>query len=89
MVLEVGIGGRYDSTNFMINPATCVITNVSLDHQGMLGNTIADIAWQKAGIIKEGTPVFVPSCLHSDALEVVRNECKLKDAPLNIVHFEA
>jgi len=54
IVLETGIGGRYDSTNFLDSPlpipTVCIITSISLDHQNMLGNTIEEIAWQKAGI---------------------------------------
>ena len=49
VILETGIGGRFDSTNFIENPAVCVITSVSLDHQNMLGDTVANIAWHKAG----------------------------------------
>ncbi len=55
-VLEVGIGGRFDATN-VVNPLVSIITNVSLDHTDRLGNTIPEIAFEKAGIIKEGRPV--------------------------------
>ncbi|MGS0747925.1 bifunctional folylpolyglutamate synthase/dihydrofolate synthase [Halpernia sp. GG3] len=56
-VIEVGLGGRLDSTN-IINPLICAITNVDLDHQNLLGNTIAEIAFEKAGIIKENIPII-------------------------------
>lgn len=56
-VVEVGIGGRLDATN-VIHPLVSVITNVGLDHTDILGDTIADIAFQKAGIIKPGVPVI-------------------------------
>ena len=63
-VIEVGLGGRLDSTN-IINPELSVITSIGLDHQGILGSTITDIAREKAGIIKDGKPVVVgPSCPH-------------------------
>lgn len=58
IVLETGIGGMYDSTNFVLKPLVTVITNIGLDHQNILGNTIEEIALQKAGIIKPGVPVF-------------------------------
>ena len=55
-VIEVGLGGLWDSTN-LIKPLVSVITNIALDHTGVLGNTIEEIALQKAGIIKEKVPV--------------------------------
>lgn len=57
-VLEVGMGGRLDSTN-IVNPELCVITNISMDHQAYLGNSRAQIAREKAGIIKKGVPVLI------------------------------
>ncbi|SOD11147.1 dihydrofolate synthase / folylpolyglutamate synthase [Pedobacter xixiisoli] len=57
-VIEVGLGGRLDSTN-IIKPELSVITNISLDHTNMLGNTLAEIAFEKAGIIKPNTPVVI------------------------------
>lgn len=56
-IIEVGLGGRLDSTN-IINPLVSAITNVALDHQNILGNTVEEIATEKAGIIKENTPVI-------------------------------
>ena len=56
-IIEVGLGGRLDSTN-IINPILTAITNVALDHQDLLGNTIEEIAAEKAGIIKSGIPVI-------------------------------
>ena len=47
MILILGIGGRFDSTNFFDHPVACVITSISLDHQALLGNTLEEIAWQK------------------------------------------
>ncbi len=60
-VVEVGLGGRLDSTN-IIHPVLSVITNISFDHTQMLGNTLVDIAYEKAGIIKKHTPVVIGEC---------------------------
>ena len=57
-VIEVGLGGRLDSTN-IINPILSVITNISLDHTNLLGHSVAEIAVEKGGIIKENTPVVI------------------------------
>ena len=57
-VIEVGLGGRLDCTN-IITPIASVITNISLDHQQLLGNTLGQIAMEKAGIIKKGIPVVI------------------------------
>tara|TARA_R110002049_G_scaffold44333_5_gene130063 strand:- start:110816 stop:112090 length:1275 start_codon:yes stop_codon:yes gene_type:complete len=58
-LLEVGLGGRLDATNVVDKPALCVITPVSVDHQQYLGDTLAEIAGEKAGIIKRGVPCVV------------------------------
>jgi dihydrofolate synthase/folylpolyglutamate synthase len=58
-VLEVGLGGRLDATNVVINPAVCIITSISLDHAQILGNTLEEIAREKAGIIKSGCWVVI------------------------------
>lgn len=57
-VIEVGLGGRFDSTN-IITPELCIITNIGWDHMNMLGDTLEKIAFEKAGIIKKGIPVVV------------------------------
>ena len=57
-IIEVGMGGRLDSTN-VISPELCLITNIGLDHTQFLGNTLSLIAGEKAGIIKEGVPVVI------------------------------
>lgn len=69
VVLEVGLGGRLDSTN-VCQPAVSIITNISLDHTKQLGDTIAEIAAEKAGIVKPGVPV-VSGALHPDAISVI------------------
>ncbi len=58
-VLEVGLGGRGDATNVIDRPAACAITSISLDHRELLGDTLAAIAAEKAGIIKPGVPVAI------------------------------
>lgn len=66
-IIEVGLGGRLDSTN-IIHPMVSAITNVQLDHQNILGNTIEEIAAEKAGIIKENVPI-----IFGDQNETVKN----------------
>ena len=73
-VIEVGMGGRLDSTNVII-PAVSVITPISLDHRGKLGETPADIAAEKAGIIKPGIPV-VSAPQDEDVAAVLREKAK-------------
>jgi dihydrofolate synthase/folylpolyglutamate synthase len=68
-VIEVGLGGRFDATN-VITPAVSVITNVDYDHQAYLGNTLAQIAFEKAGIIKPGIPA-VTAVENAEAMEVI------------------
>ena len=69
-ILEVGMGGRWDATN-VCTPRVAVITSIALDHQEYLGNTIAEIAGEKAGIIKPGSPV-VCGVTQEDALNVIK-----------------
>lgn len=68
-VLEVGMGGRLDATNVIRQPLACIITSISLDHTEYLGETIPEIASQKAGIIKPGVPVVFDG--HDDAASAV------------------
>jgi dihydrofolate synthase/folylpolyglutamate synthase len=81
-VVEVGAGGRFDSTN-VIDPILSVITSVGLDHLVTLGPTIADIAWHKAGIIKPGTSVVIGE-LPAQALAVIAEEAE--KAPADLIH---
>ncbi|MBI2472442.1 MAG: bifunctional folylpolyglutamate synthase/dihydrofolate synthase [Planctomycetes bacterium] len=82
-VLEVGLGGRLDSTNVVI-PQVSVITNVGFDHTAILGNTLSSIAYEKAGIIKQGVPV-VSAVESPEALSVIEKTCKEKDARLYLL----
>jgi len=85
-VLEVGLGGRLDATN-VVNPLVSVITSLSFDHTAILGNTLAQIAWEKAGIIKErGRVICAPQ--PQEALEVIENVCRDKGAELFLVGRE-
>ncbi|SON58128.1 Folylpolyglutamate synthase [Hartmannibacter diazotrophicus] len=59
VLLEVGLGGRFDATNVIRDPLVSVITSISLDHQAFLGDTVAEIAFEKAGIFKPGRPVVI------------------------------
>ena len=71
-VIEVGAGGRFDLTNVLL-PNVAVITSIGLDHVRTLGNTIPEIAWHKAGIIKPGRPV-VTTVRKADAVEIIEQE---------------
>lgn len=79
---ETGMGGRLDATN-IVHPLATIITNVQLDHQQWLGSTLAEIAAEKAGIIKPGVPVITGA--EGPALEVVRAMAEAKNAPLRMV----
>ncbi|UCE53384.1 MAG: bifunctional folylpolyglutamate synthase/dihydrofolate synthase [Desulfobacterales bacterium] len=79
-VIETGMGGRLDATN-MIKPALSVITNVSLEHRDYLGNTLSQIAREKAGIIKKQTPV-ITGVKQKSAISVVKEATQKKAAPL-------
>lgn len=81
--LEVGLGGRYDATNVVV-PDVSVITTVSLDHTEVLGNTLPEIAFEKAGIIKMGVPV-VTGVTEKAALDVIRAEATRAGSNLIVV----
>lgn len=68
-IIEVGLGGRLDSTN-VITPALSIITNISLDHTSLLGHTLAAIAAEKAGIIKPGVPVVIGEAYNTEVRSV-------------------
>ena len=80
LVLETGLGGRLDATNSIEHPLVTVITSISLDHTEYLGDTVAAIAGEKAGIIKEGVPViYDASC--PESAEVIRRRAEKMHAP--------
>jgi dihydrofolate synthase / folylpolyglutamate synthase len=80
-VIEVGLGGRFDSTN-VISPLMSVITNISLDHTDMLGDTLPLIAFEKAGIIKSKTPVVIGE-EHVETKPVFDKKAMEMDAPIS------
>ena len=76
-IIEVGLGGRYDSTNVIPNRDACVITNIGNDHQDIIGPTKQDIAYEKAGIIKRGCQIFTME-KNKRMLKIIQNECTIK-----------
>src|SRR5690606_30541220 len=83
-LLEVGLGGRLDATNVIDTPLLTVITPVSIDHQQYLGDTLPEIAGEKAGILKRGVPCIV-GAQEDAALEVIEARAARLGAPL-LVH---
>jgi dihydrofolate synthase/folylpolyglutamate synthase len=82
-VLEVGLGGRGDATNVITRPAACAITSISLDHRELLGETLAAIAAEKAGILKPGVPVAI-GAQPDEALSVLLDTALRLDAPVRL-----
>jgi dihydrofolate synthase/folylpolyglutamate synthase len=80
VALEVGLGGRLDATN-VVTPRASVIVSIGLDHTGILGDTHAEIAFEKAGVVKPGVPVVVGQMVPA-ALEVIEREAANRNAPL-------
>src|SRR5437879_7336671 len=72
-IVEVGLGGRFDSTN-VCNPLVAVITSISFDHTQQLGNRLASIAMEKAGIVKSGRPT-ISGVIASEAQKVIESTC--------------
>jgi dihydrofolate synthase/folylpolyglutamate synthase len=83
VLLETGLGGRLDATNVLEAPLATVITPVGLDHTGFLGNNLAEIAGEKAGIIKRNVPVIVAE-QPPEALEVIERQAQRLRAPLHV-----
>ncbi|MEN9574408.1 MAG: hypothetical protein RL514_2263 [Verrucomicrobiota bacterium] len=86
VIWETGLGGRLDATN-IVTPLASVITNIALDHQQWLGDTLAKIANEKAGIIKPGVPVFT-AAVAPEAVAVIRAEAQRSGAPFTLVSGE-
>jgi dihydrofolate synthase/folylpolyglutamate synthase len=82
VVLEVGLGGRYDATNVIAPPEACAITSISLDHTAVLGNTVEEIAQEKGGILKAGTPCVLSSDQPEGVRQVIRTIAGEVGAPL-------
>ena len=83
-LVEVGLGGRLDSTNVLESPEVCVITPIALDHTELLGDTLAAIAGEKAGIVKPGVPV-VSAAQPSEAMGVIAARALEQQSPLTCV----
>lgn len=81
VVLETGLGGRFDATNIISEPVVSVITSISLDHMGVLGNTLSEIAAEKCGIIKNRCYTVTPADQSEEAIKVIR-ECAEKQSSL-------
>ena len=84
VVLETGLGGRFDATNVIERPLASVITSISLDHVNILGNTISEIAYEKCGIIKNGCPVVTNSAQPSDALKMIKEQSEMRNSSLSV-----
>ncbi|GAY52256.1 hypothetical protein CUMW_140510 [Citrus unshiu] len=83
-ILEVGLGGRFDATNVVQKPVVCGISSLGYDHMEILGNTLGEIAGEKAGIFKYGVPAFtVPQ--PEEAMRVLEENASKLDVPLQVV----
>lgn len=88
VVLETGLGGRFDPTNVISEPLCSVITAIGLDHTAVLGDTILKIAAEKAGIIKDGCPVaFYPS-EDDEVVSLIARTCREKGCALRMAEFD-
>lgn len=88
VVLEVGLGGRFDATNVIPAPECCVLTKISYDHMQYLGNTLPEIAFEKCGIIKEGSAVISYPFQFDGANDVIDRICKEKQVPLKLPNLD-
>ncbi|MDO5292396.1 MAG: folylpolyglutamate synthase/dihydrofolate synthase family protein [bacterium] len=85
VILEVGLGGRLDATNVINNVLVSIMTSISMDHMQFLGNTLTEIASEKAGIIKQGVPV-VSYEQQEEAKKVINERCKETGSRLYMLH---
>ncbi len=83
LLVEVGLGGRLDATNVIDHPLATIITRIAIDHSDYLGDSLEQIATEKAGIIKRGAPAIVAS-QHRDVLAVIERQAARLNAPLKI-----
>lgn len=84
VVLEVGLGGRFDATNVVENPAVCIVQPISLDHQAYLGDRVELIAAEKAGIMKRGVPVVIGNQEFDGAKDVLISTAERLGCPLAV-----
>lgn len=84
-IFECGIGGEYDSTNILVSPSVCAVTSLGIDHTAVLGQTVEEIAWHKAGIFKSASKtreVFTIDSQPKEAMEVLRQRAIEKEVTL-------
>ena len=86
MILETGMGGRLDSTNIIKSPLISIITSISFDHMAFLGNTLPEIAGEKAGIIKKNCPVLVQKQSDEEVTNVFRKKAVQENSDFHEVH---
>lgn len=84
LVLETGLGGRYDATNIIETAASSLIMPIDFDHQAFLGKTIAAIAAEKGGIIKKNTPLTLAKQPHRQAIRVLQQQARQQSAPISL-----
>ncbi|MCF0137883.1 MAG: bifunctional folylpolyglutamate synthase/dihydrofolate synthase [Oscillospiraceae bacterium] len=87
VVLEVGLGGRFDATNVIPRPLCSVISNIGLDHTAILGNSLEQIAFEKAGIIKENSCAVLYQ-QGFEVMNVIRDICDMRNAELTVPDFD-
>lgn len=87
-VIECGIGGAYDSTNIIESPTVTGITSLGIDHVAILGSTLGEIAWHKAGIMKPGVKCFTPSSQPEEAKHVLERVSSQTESPLVYVDLD-
>ena len=83
-VIECGIGGEYDSTNILASPTVTAVTSLGIDHTAMLGSTLPEIAWHKAGIFKKGSVAFTAP-QKEEALAVLQQRAAEKGTTLHVI----
>ncbi|KAH9868726.1 hypothetical protein J1614_007798 [Plenodomus biglobosus] len=83
-VIECGIGGEYDSTNILVNPTVTAVTSLGIDHTAMLGSTLPEIAWHKAGVFKQGSVAFTAP-QKAEAMTVLHERAAEREVKLHVV----
>ncbi|NMA83738.1 MAG: bifunctional folylpolyglutamate synthase/dihydrofolate synthase [Epulopiscium sp.] len=87
VILEVGLGGRLDATNIIKEPLVSVITSIALDHTHILGSTLSEVTWEKAGIMKENRPTVL-SCTQEEVYNIVKEIAKERKIPFYFAKTE-
>lgn len=85
VILETGLGGRFDATNIIKNPVASIITTIDIDHTDRLGNSIEQIAYEKAGIIKKEVPVI--TLYNNKGLDIIKKTAAEKSSPVIIADY--